>query len=174
MAAAHVRSHEPAAAALCKPSKGPSLRPAPMLGPRALPARRRQVCRRWKALLDSPSGRQALWGSLVVDFGHELVTSVHTPIRWSEAQPTDDEFREVTSWAGGSRRQAVPGGPGGGAPEAPAPPAARGAGTLGPQAPPHCPRSAPAAAARRPLLPCGWTSTDWWTLCGSAAPRCTA
>ena len=32
-----------------------------------------QVCKRWRSLLDSAPGRRALWGELVVDFGHELV-----------------------------------------------------------------------------------------------------
>jgi hypothetical protein len=30
----------------------------------------------------------------VVDFGHELITSIHTPLRWSSQRPTDDEFQE--------------------------------------------------------------------------------
>ena len=30
---------------------------------------------------------------LSINFGHELVTSVHTPIAWSDKRPTDEEFR---------------------------------------------------------------------------------
>jgi hypothetical protein len=31
----------------------------------------------------------------VVDFGHELITAVHTPIRWSDRRPSDDDFRDA-------------------------------------------------------------------------------
>lgn len=31
------------------------------------------------------------------DFGHELITAVHTPIVWSDRRPTDKEFRESFS-----------------------------------------------------------------------------
>ena len=34
-----------------------------------------------------------LWREVVVDFGHELITAVHTPIAWSDQRPSDDEFR---------------------------------------------------------------------------------
>ena len=33
----------------------------------------------------------------VADFGHELITAVHTPIVWSDRRPTDKEFRESFS-----------------------------------------------------------------------------
>jgi hypothetical protein len=33
-----------------------------------------QVCRYWKTVLEGPAALQALWGELVVDFGHELIT----------------------------------------------------------------------------------------------------
>lgn len=32
-----------------------------------------------------------------VDFGHELITAVHTPIVWSDRRPTDKEFRDSFS-----------------------------------------------------------------------------
>ena len=34
---------------------------------------------------------------LPADFGHELITAVHTPIIWSDRRPTDDEFRKSFS-----------------------------------------------------------------------------
>lgn len=33
----------------------------------------------------------------LADFGHELITAVHTPIIWSDRRPTDDEFRKSFS-----------------------------------------------------------------------------
>lgn len=33
-----------------------------------------QVCRHWKAVLESPEALPALWQDLVVDFSHELIT----------------------------------------------------------------------------------------------------
>ena len=59
------------------------------------PPWRVQVCRRWKALMDSPSARQALWCELVIDFGHELITAVHSPAKWADTLPSDAEFDEV-------------------------------------------------------------------------------
>ncbi len=40
-------------------------------------------------------GSHALFAptQLSINFGHELVTSVHTPIAWSDKRPTDEEFR---------------------------------------------------------------------------------
>ena len=29
-----------------------------------------------------------------MDFGHELITAVHTPIAWSDRRPSDEEFRQ--------------------------------------------------------------------------------
>lgn len=52
-----------------------------------------QVCKRWRALLNSRAAVGALWGELVLDFGHELITSVHTPVAWSNRRPGDEEFR---------------------------------------------------------------------------------
>ncbi|DBA87081.1 hypothetical protein WJX79_000451 [Trebouxia sp. C0005] len=63
----------------------PGLRSYPFLG---------QVCRRWQRLLDCPESRQDLYRDVVIDFGHELITAVHTPIVWSDRRPTDKEFRE--------------------------------------------------------------------------------
>ncbi|KAL3155844.1 hypothetical protein ABBQ32_012854 [Trebouxia sp. C0010 RCD-2024] len=63
----------------------PGLRSYPFLG---------QVCRRWQHLLECPGSRQDLYREVVIDFGHELITAVHTPIVWSDRRPTDKEFRE--------------------------------------------------------------------------------
>ena len=32
-----------------------------------------------------------------INFGHELVTSVHTPVEWSDKRPSDEEFRSSFS-----------------------------------------------------------------------------
>ena len=40
-----------------------------------------------------------LWEEIVVDFGHELITAVHTPIAWSDQRPGEDEFKESFSKA---------------------------------------------------------------------------
>lgn len=29
----------------------------------------------------------------MVDFGHELITAVHTPIAWSDTRPSDKDFK---------------------------------------------------------------------------------
>ncbi len=47
----------------------------------------RQVCRRWKGVLENPAARDVLWRELVVDFGHELITAVHMPIAWCGPRP---------------------------------------------------------------------------------------
>ena len=75
------------------------------------------MCRRWNDLLKRPSSFGALWKEVVIDFGHgkwpaiksksekrgnaqfgklsaELITSVHTPIEWSDKRPNDHDFRE--------------------------------------------------------------------------------
>ena len=52
-----------------------------------------QVCKRWRDLLEEPATQQHLWQEIVVDFGHELITAVHTPMKWSDKRPSDDEFR---------------------------------------------------------------------------------
>lgn len=54
-----------------------------------------QVCRHWKAVLESREALPALWQELTVDFSHELITGVHVPVRWSDVRPSDEEFREV-------------------------------------------------------------------------------
>ncbi|KAK9795555.1 hypothetical protein WJX73_007392 [Symbiochloris irregularis] len=56
-----------------------------------------QVCRRWQNVLCQTGSRQVLWREVVVDFGHELITAVHTPIAWSDQRPSDDEFRSSFS-----------------------------------------------------------------------------
>lgn len=38
-----------------------------------------------------------LWEEIVVDFGHELITAVHTPIAWSDQRPGEEEFKESFS-----------------------------------------------------------------------------
>lgn len=42
-----------------------------------------------------PAAQQQLWEEVVVDFGHELITAVHTPMQWSDKRPTDLEFRQA-------------------------------------------------------------------------------
>ncbi|DBA80730.1 hypothetical protein WJX77_008398 [Trebouxia sp. C0004] len=69
----------------CPEEPHPGLRSYPFLG---------QVCRRWQYLLDCPESRQDLYRDVVIDFGHELITAVHTPIVWSDRRPTDKEFRD--------------------------------------------------------------------------------
>ena len=56
---------------------------------------RAQVCRRWKQVLTDPRARGQLWKEVIIDFGHELITAVHTPIAWSDRRPTDEEFRRA-------------------------------------------------------------------------------
>lgn len=38
------------------------------------------------------SSQTLCWRKATVDFGHELVTSIHTPLRWSNQRPTRDEY----------------------------------------------------------------------------------
>ena len=45
-------------------------------------------------MLSQSGARQLLWREVVVDFGHELITAVHTPIAWSDQRPSDAEFRK--------------------------------------------------------------------------------
>ena len=52
-----------------------------------------QVCKRWRKVLAQPAAQQQLWEEVVVDFGHELITAVHTPMQWSDKRPSDNEFR---------------------------------------------------------------------------------
>ena len=52
------------------------------------------VCRRWKRILQHPASLQALFSEVCIDFGHEVITAVHTPIAWSDRRPSDDEFRD--------------------------------------------------------------------------------
>ncbi|CAL8465073.1 g4608 [Coccomyxa elongata] len=56
-----------------------------------------QVCRRWKQVLTNPATSNILWREVIIDFGHELITAVHTPIAWSDRRPSDEEFRESFS-----------------------------------------------------------------------------
>ncbi|PNW82446.1 hypothetical protein CHLRE_06g279300v5 [Chlamydomonas reinhardtii] len=51
-----------------------------------------QVCRKWRRLLSTPIAQTLCWRKATVDFGHELVTSIHTPLRWSNQRPTRDEY----------------------------------------------------------------------------------
>eukprot|EP00891_Asterochloris_glomerata_P003742 jgi/Astpho2/3742/Aster-x1169 len=67
----------------------PGLRAYPFLG---------QVCKRWKRILQHPASLQTLFSEVCIDFGHEVITAVHTPIAWSDRRPSDDEFRD--SFAG--------------------------------------------------------------------------
>lgn len=45
-------------------------------------------------MLNNPLASRQLWRDVIIDFGHELITSVHTPIAWSDRRPSDEEFRE--------------------------------------------------------------------------------
>lgn len=45
-------------------------------------------------MLSQAGARHLLWREVVVDFGHELITAVHTPIAWSDQRPSDEEFRK--------------------------------------------------------------------------------
>ncbi|KAG2492342.1 hypothetical protein HYH03_009291 [Edaphochlamys debaryana] len=59
-----------------------------------------QVCRKWRRLLDTPMAQALVWRRVTVDLGHELVTSIHTPLRWSNQRPTTAEYHaafEATS-----------------------------------------------------------------------------
>lgn len=54
-----------------------------------------QVCKRWRSLLDSDGAMNVLWRDVVVDFGQELITSVHSPVAWSEARPTRQQYDDA-------------------------------------------------------------------------------
>ena len=56
-----------------------------------------QVCKHWNKVLATPEARNAIWHEAVVDFGHELITAVHTPIAWSDKRPSDEEFKKSFS-----------------------------------------------------------------------------
>lgn len=45
-------------------------------------------------MLDKPEARQLIWDEVVVDFSHELITAVHTPIAWSDKRPSNEEFQK--------------------------------------------------------------------------------
>ena len=45
-------------------------------------------------MLDKPEARRLIWDEIVVDFSHELITAVHTPIAWSDKRPSNDEFQK--------------------------------------------------------------------------------
>ncbi|GFR42377.1 hypothetical protein Agub_g3061 [Astrephomene gubernaculifera] len=47
-----------------------------------------QVCSRWRRLLDTDVAQRLVWRHVCIDLGHELVTSIHTPLRWSNARPS--------------------------------------------------------------------------------------
>ena len=46
-------------------------------------------------MLAQPAAQQQLWEEVVIDFGHELITAVHTPMQWSDKRPSDMEFRNA-------------------------------------------------------------------------------
>eukprot|EP00884_Botryococcus_braunii_P015973 jgi/Botrbrau1/3059/Bobra.0070s0052.2 len=56
-----------------------------------------QVCREWKELLDQTDWTSDLWEELIIDYGHEIITAVHTPIEWSDRRPSDEDFRQCFS-----------------------------------------------------------------------------
>ena len=47
--------------------------------------------------MESQKVTDLLWEEMVVDFGHELITAVHTPIAWSDQRPGEEEFKESFS-----------------------------------------------------------------------------
>ena len=51
------------------------------------------MCKRWQGILKNPGHGSELWREVIIDFGHELITAVHTPIVWSDRRPSDEEFR---------------------------------------------------------------------------------
>ena len=51
------------------------------------------MCKRWQGILKNPGHGSELWREVIIDFGHELITAVHTPIAWSDRRPSDEEFR---------------------------------------------------------------------------------
>ena len=53
-----------------------------------------QVCKKWREILQNPDARQLIWDEVVVDFSHELITAVHTPIAWSDKRPSNEEFQQ--------------------------------------------------------------------------------
>lgn len=53
-----------------------------------------QVCKKWREILQKPDARQLIWDEVVVDFSHELITAVHTPIAWSDKRPSNEEFQQ--------------------------------------------------------------------------------
>lgn len=48
-------------------------------------------------MLDNPAARDVLWPEVVVDFGHELITSVHTPIAWCRPLPHATSVSKFTA-----------------------------------------------------------------------------
>lgn len=58
-----------------------------------------QVCKHWKGIMERQEVCNQLWEEVIVDFGHELITAVHTPIAWSDQRPGEDEFKESFSKA---------------------------------------------------------------------------
>lgn len=63
----------------------------PKLGLRAYPFLA-TVCTQWRALLRTPQAIEQLCDSLVIDFGHEVITSIHTPLARSSNPPTSQEW----------------------------------------------------------------------------------
>lgn len=78
------REMAPFRAVSCEPEPHPGLRSYPFAG---------QVCRRWQALLEEPTSQDLLWKELTINFGLELMTSLHMPIEWSDQRPSVDQFR---------------------------------------------------------------------------------
>ncbi|GLC61484.1 hypothetical protein PLESTB_001761600 [Pleodorina starrii] len=54
-----------------------------------------QVCRKWKRLLGTPMAQHLIWRRVCIDLGHELITSIHTPLRWSNQRPTTAEYNQA-------------------------------------------------------------------------------
>ncbi|GAX82771.1 hypothetical protein CEUSTIGMA_g10197.t1 [Chlamydomonas eustigma] len=51
-----------------------------------------QVCKKWNRILATDQAKAVLWSQIVIDFGHELVTAIHTPLVWSNERPNAEEY----------------------------------------------------------------------------------
>ncbi|KAG2447702.1 hypothetical protein HYH02_007162 [Chlamydomonas schloesseri] len=73
------------------PYHQPDLELMPCTGLRGYPFLA-QVCKKWRRLLSTPMAQKLVWRQVTVDFGHELVTAIHTPLRWSNQRPSPEEY----------------------------------------------------------------------------------
>ncbi|GIL67061.1 hypothetical protein Vafri_20496 [Volvox africanus] len=76
----------------CLPYRQSDVEVMPSTGLRGYPFLA-QVCRKWRRLLATPMAQQLVWQRLCIDLGHELVTSIHAPLRWSNQRPSNEEYQ---------------------------------------------------------------------------------